>query len=92
MPTYAFKNQNTGEIEEYRLSFKELDTFKEQNPHLERYFSPENLPILSDATRLSVPGTHKADSTFQKYVIDRIKETVPGNTLKNAKTSTPREW
>lgn len=94
MPTYAFKNQNTGEIEEYRLSFKELDTFKEQNPHLERYFSPENLPILSDATRLSVPGTHKADSAFEKYVIDRIKDTVPGNTLaKTHKTSSGnKEW
>ena len=39
MPTYEFKNKNTGEIEEYILSFSEVDKFKKDNPHLERIWT-----------------------------------------------------
>jgi hypothetical protein len=93
MPSYVFINKETKELEEHRFSYTVLDEFKEQNPHLERYFSVENLPVMSDGSRLSTPGTGKADSTFEKYVINRIKESVPGNTLdKGHKTKMPREW
>lgn len=93
MPTYEFLNKNTGEIEEHTMRISELDNFKESNLHLERYFSPENLPGLGDGARMSTPGVGKADSTFEKYVINRIKEAVPGNTLKNNhKTKMQREW
>lgn len=91
---YDFLNKETGEVETHTMSLSELDTFKEQNPHLERYFSPDNLPGFGDAMRMSVPGTKKSDSTFEKYVIDRIKKTVPGNTLNRThKTSSGnKEW
>jgi hypothetical protein len=93
MPTYVFINKETQELEEHVLRLSVYDEFKEQNPHLERYHSSENLPIMSDGARLSTPGTGKADSTFEKYVINRIKESVPGNTLgKGHKTKMPREW
>ncbi len=93
MPTYEFYNKDSGVVEEHIMRIAQLDEFKEQNPHLERYHSPENLPIMSDGARLSTPGTGKADSTFEKYVINRIKESVPGNTLgKGHKTKMPREW
>lgn len=93
MPNYQFKNKNTGEVEEHILRISELDVFKENNPHLERYFSPEGLPGLGDAARMSVPGTKSYDSAFEKGVIQRIKETVPGNTLgKTHKTKLGREW
>ena len=36
MPTYEFRNNETGEIEEYLLSFSAIDKFKEENPHLEK--------------------------------------------------------
>ncbi len=39
MPTYEFKNTNTGEIEEYLLSFSQIDNFKKDNPHLERIWT-----------------------------------------------------
>jgi hypothetical protein len=91
---YDFLNKETGEVETHTMSHTQLDEFKEQNPHLERYFTPENLPGFGDAVRMSVPGTQKADSTFEKYVIDRIKTSVPGNTLhKSHKTSSGnKEW
>lgn len=94
MATYTFLNKNTNEIEEHSMKISELDNFKLENPHLERYFAAENLPGFSDAIRMNVPGTKKADSAFEKYVINRIKESVPGNTLaKTHKTqSGNKEW
>ena len=93
MPSYDFLNKNTNEVEEHRMSYAVYDEFITNNPHLERYHSAKNLPIMSDAGRMSVPGTMKADSTFEKYVINRIKEQVPGNTLKAGhKTKMNREW
>lgn len=94
MPTYTFLNKETESLEEHTMSYTKLDEFKESNPHLERYFSIEDFPVFSDASRMSVPGTKKADSTFEKYVIDKIKKTVPGNTLgRTHKTSSGnKEW
>jgi hypothetical protein len=93
MPVYEFLNKNTGAVEEHTMSYKVLDQFKEENPHLERHFSVEGLVGLGDGMRMNTPGTGKADSTFEKYVINRIKESVPGNTVKAGhKTKMPREW
>lgn len=90
---YTFLNKNTGEVEEHTMRLSEYDAFKEQNPHLERHFSPESIPGLGDGMRMNTPGAGKADSTFEKYVINRIKEQVPGNTLaKSHKTKMQREW
>jgi hypothetical protein len=93
MPSYDFLNKDTGEVEEHRMSYTVLDQFKLDNPHLEQYHSAENLPIMSDGIRMSVPGIGKADSTFEKYVIGRMKESVGNNTIKAGhKTKAPREW
>lgn len=93
MATYTFLNKNTNEIEEHVMKISELDAFKENNPHLERFFTLESLPGFGDGMRMSTPGVGKADSTFEKYVINRIKESVPGNTLaKTHKTKMQREW
>lgn len=93
MPNYQFKNKETGEIVEHRMSYTVLDEFKQNNPHLEVYISAQNLPIFSDAGRMSVPGTATADKAFEQGVIQRIKDTVPGNTLhKSHKHKMPREW
>jgi len=90
---YIFLNKNTVEVEEHSMRLSEYDAFKEQNPHLERYFSADHLPVLGDGMRMNVPGAGKADSTFEKYVVNRIKEQVPGNTLgKSHKTKMQREW
>ena len=93
IPSYEFLNKDTNEIEEHRMSYKELDSFKENNPHLERHFSYENLPGLGDTMRMSINAGMKADAAFEKGVIERIKKTVPGNTLaRTHKTKLPREW
>jgi hypothetical protein len=93
MPSYDFLNNDTGEVENYTMRMSELDDFKVKNPHLVRYFAPGDVPGLGDASRMSVPGTRKADSSFEKYVIDRIKATNPGNTMGGHKTTSGnREW
>lgn len=93
MPNYVFLNKETNQIEEHRMSYKDLDAFKESNPNLERYFSAENLPQFGDTMRMSVNAGLKPDSTFEKYVIGRMKETIPGNTIgQYHKTKIPREF
>ena len=93
MPAYEFLNKETNELETHIMSYTVYDQFKIDNPHLERYISAGNLPIMSDGMRMSVPGVGRADSTFEKYVINRIKENSPKNTVKDGhKTKAPREW
>ena len=93
MPTYDFRNTETGEIEEHRMSYTVLDEFLANNPNLERYHSAENLPIFGDGLRMSTPGIGQPDARFEREVIDRIKEKVPQNTVKDGhKTKKPREW
>ena len=87
-----FLNKNTGEIEEHRMSYTVLDEFKDNNPHLERYFVAENLPRFGDGIRMSVPGVGQPHAAFERGVIQRMKETIPGNTMSGHKTKTPREW
>jgi hypothetical protein len=89
---YTFLNKNTGEIEEHTMRLAEYDEFKENNPHLERYFTPDGIPGLGDGQRMSVPGLAQPHAAFETGVIQRIKETVPGNTLAGHKTKRPREW
>ena len=93
MPTYDFLNKDTGEIEEHRMSYTVLDEFLANNPNLERYHSAENLPIFGDGMRMSTPGIGQPDARFEREIIDRIKEKVPQNTVKDGhKTKKPREW
>ena len=89
---YTFLNKNTNEVEEHTMKLAEYDQFKLDNPHLERYFAPENVVGLGDGMRMDTPGTGKADSTFEKYVIQRMTDTIPGNTMGGHKTKMPREW
>jgi hypothetical protein len=92
MPSYDFLNKSTNEIEEHRMSYTVLDEFITNNPHLERYHSAENLPIMSDGVRMSVPGIGQPHAAFEHGVIERMKATIPGNTMSGHKTKRPREW
>jgi hypothetical protein len=93
VPTYTFLNKDTGEVEEHSMSYTKLDEFKELNPNLERHFSVDTLPSFGDSMRMSVPGYGQGVAAFEHGVIDRIKQSVPGNNLhKTHKTKAPREW
>jgi hypothetical protein len=92
MPSYDFLNKETGEREEHRMSYTLLEQFKLDNPHLELHIFAENLPIMGDGVRMSVPGIGKAHMAFETGVIQRMQETIPQNTMKGHKTNKPREW
>ena len=92
MPNYLFLNKDTNEVEEHFMSYTKLDEFKEQNPHLERHFTPETLPGFGDSMRMSIPKYSQGDSAFEHYVVDRIKETVPGNTLGKTHKTVGSKW
>lgn len=92
MPAYDFYNKDTGEIEEHIMSYTKLDEFKEQNPHLERHFTPENMPGFGDGLRMNVPGISGGDPAFEHGVIERIKQSVPGNTLHKTHKTQGSKW
>ena len=92
MPVYEFLNKETNELEDHIMSYTKLDEFKEQNPHLERYFGAENLPVLGDSMRMSLPKYSQGDPAFEHGVIDRIKETIPGNTLGKSHKTQGSKW
>ncbi len=43
MPTYTFKDTNTGEVFDKFLKISELDEYSESNPHLEKVIHAPNL-------------------------------------------------
>ena len=66
MPTYSFKNRETGDIAEVKLLMAELEPFKTSHPEVE-------LVIISSTEIVSgVAGTRKMDTNF-KDLLKNIK-------------------
>lgn len=78
MPTYVFRNKETGEQFEKLMKISELDTFRVDNPQLETIIQS---PMICDPVRV---GVRKMDSGF-KEVLQKINERNPHNDL--SKTS-----
>ena len=75
MPTYVFRNKETGEQFEQVMRISELDPFRAENPHLETVIQAV---AFGDPTKLST--TRKFDSGF-KEVLQKIHERSPGSEL-----------
>ena len=67
MPTYDFVNIETGEVTEHLMSWKKLDEFKENNPHLKQQIG---CPMIVGGTGDRV----KVDGGFQD-VLSKIAST-----------------
>ena len=85
MPTYTFKEKDTGEIKEVYVKISEYDNFVSQNLNLERVFL--EAPRLCDPYSL---GRLKPPADFQKHIVGSIKARNPG-ALGSKKWDTPRE-
>ena len=75
MPTYSFKNNDTGEIFDKFMRIAERDEYLKQNPHLES--------IITGAPAFTgdhIDGVRKYDTGF-KEVLQRIHEKTPGSQL-----------
>jgi hypothetical protein len=61
MPTYDFKNKETGEIFTKIMSMSAMDDFMKDNPDVERYYA--SAPAAVDPTRIG--GVRKPDEGFR---------------------------
>ena len=77
MPTYEFVNKKTGKVEEHLISISAYDSFKAENPHLERYYS--EAPGFSYSGAGDMAGK-KTDNTW-KEVMHKIAEQNPRSPL-----------
>jgi hypothetical protein len=75
MPTYVFRNKETGEQFEQIMKMSELDSFRAENPQLETVIQAV---AFGDPTKLS--SSRKFDSGF-KEVLQKIHERSPGSEL-----------
>lgn len=74
MPTYDFKDTNTGEVFTKVMKIAEKEDYLKENPHIESVMSA---PILIDPVRL---GVRKPDAGF-KEVLQKIHEKTPRSRL-----------
>lgn len=74
MPTYDFKNLNTEQVEEHRVSISEYDNFMKANPHLIRYYGNDSAPKVNFREPIKIDGGFKE-------VLQRIHERTPGSTM-----------
>lgn len=75
MPTYSFRNKQTGEIFDQVMRIAEREEFLTQNPHLETIIT--GAPAFT-GDHISVVKKH--DTGF-KEVLQRIHEKTPGSQL-----------
>jgi hypothetical protein len=67
MPTYNFRNKDTGEEFEVLMRIPELDQYKEDNPQLEQFLkTPPRLVSM-------VGGLHSRTDDGFKDVLNKIK-------------------
>lgn len=93
MPIYPLINEDTGEIFEKMMKISDYEQYLLDNPNIKRYFTTESIPKLCDPCRLMDGGAKsKPPADFQHGVIERMKNSIPGNTLSDRKYQIPREW
>lgn len=74
MPTYEFRNTETGELFEKIMRNSVREEYLKENPHIQQLLSTAT---LIDPVRL---GIRKVDQGF-KQVLEKIHARTPGSTL-----------
>jgi hypothetical protein len=72
MPTYTFKNNETGEVIETFLKVADFDQYKKDNPHLST--------VIGATATVSGVGALKTDNGF-KEVLSKVAEAHPTSAL-----------
>ncbi len=75
MAVYTFENTVTGEEKDYEMPMSELDDFEAKNPDLRRVWKPI---LIADPVNI---GVTKPDSSFQKYVLGKVKAKTGGKAI-----------
>lgn len=76
MPTYSFRNKETGEEFDEIMSISKLDQYKTDNPQLEQLLGT---PPIGDPVRL---GMKKPDDTFRD-ILKQIKKNNDGKRIRS---------
>lgn len=88
MPFYDLRNKLTQEVVNVMMGIAEKEEYLENNPEWEQVIG--TALHIGDSVSL---GIKKPPSDFQKYVLGRIKEAVPGTSaVGNKRFSIPREF
>ena len=74
MPTYDFYNSETKEVEEHFMSYKKLDEFKKNNPHLSQRVTAPNI--------VGSVSVKNKEGGFGE-VLDKVAESHPSSSLAN---------
>ena len=82
MPTYDFKNLDTGEITEYMMSVSQMEQFKADNPNMQQVISAPKNNML---TNRDGSVLRKAGDGW-KEVQQRIQSGLPPRLKGNIKT------
>jgi hypothetical protein len=86
MPYYTFRNKKTDEEVTVSMTMAEHDTYLDDKPDWEQMILAVNF-----ADPVSI-GVTKPPSDFQRHVLGRIKEAVPGaSAVANKRWGIPRE-
>lgn len=86
MPNYTWKNKETGEEFTNSMTMAEHEEYTKNNPHLEQVL--RNFTFVDPVSI----GVTKPPADFQKYVLGRVKEKMPGATaVANKRWDIPKE-
>ena len=80
MPSYDFKNTETGEVTELFMKISELDEYKKNNPHMKQQVSAPKFNTRADGDVLKKAGDG------WKEVQQRIQSGLPPRLKGNIKT------
>ena len=67
MPTYIFKNKDTGEVVEHELKMSDYDQFMEENKNLERYYDSGHMGAL-------IRGINQKPAAGFREILTNIKK------------------
>jgi len=76
MPIYRFRNKDTGEEFDENMMISELDTYLEENPHVEQIITSGTKIVHERGTNLRVPDSFRE-------VTSKIKDTYRVNNIKS---------
>jgi len=79
MPTYTFRNRETGEIREEFLSISEMERFEAEWPIWERVYDGVQSNAVLQPERM---GRKKADSEFRS-LLNRMKKYYRNSTIES---------
>ena len=87
MPTYRFKNKETGEEHTDFMSISAMEQYLADNPHISPMLTQIN---IVDPTGI---GVSKPPSDFSKHVLGKVAQ-MPGSNkaAMEKRWSIPREW